>query len=297
MTFQSLSITKVFPYIEENLSGDLSLETVADVACFSPFHFHRLFKAITGETLGQYVSRLRAEKAAADLLHTERPVTEIALNRGFSEHSAFTRSFKKYYGNSPTEFRQQNNQRFSKVRQLLSKSGQAYPMPQQYLCKLNKLKHWTAMNATIEVKELAPMQLAGTHCQGPQNLAAAYSKILRWATPQGLVHANTKMVTIYHDSFQFTEADKVRMSACILLEGSQSTGGDTLPIILPGGKHIIARQEIGIHEFEKAWTGLFLWMNENGYRKAEANPFEIYHNNPNEHPQNLAVVDFCIPVI
>ena len=295
LNFQS-KFKDVFPYIKKNLSGDLSLETIAKVACYSPFHFHRLFKAITGETLLQYISRLRAEKAAADLLHTELPVTEIALKWGFIEHSAFTRAFKKYYGCSPTEFRQQNNQRFSKIRQVQSKNGQAYPTPEQYLCKLNNLKNWTAMNATIEVKELTPMQLACTQCQGPQNLSAAYGIIMRWATPKGLMHDNTKMVTIYHDSFKFTEADKVRMSACILLQEQQVTEGEISQTVLPGGKHIVARYELSIHDFEKSWTGLFLWMNENGYQKAEANPFEIYHNNPNEHPQQLAIVDLCIPV-
>ncbi|WP_274972062.1 AraC family transcriptional regulator, partial [Zunongwangia profunda] len=65
---------------------------------------------------------------------------------------------------------------------------------------------------------------------------------------------------------------------------------------IDAGKCIVANFTIGVHEFEKSWTGLFLWMNENGYKKADRKPFEVYHNNFNEHPQKKAIVDFCIPV-
>ena len=49
-------------------------------------------------------------------------------------------------------------------------------------------------------------------------------------------------------------------------------------------------------EFEKSWTGLFIWMNENRYKKADKNPFEIYHNDYRDHPDKKSIVDFYIPV-
>src|SRR6476469_692713 len=120
-------INQVFSFIDENLDADLSLEKIAEVAHFSPFHFHRIFKAITGETLNAYLNRRRIEKAAATLIHQRnKSVTEISLQNGFISNSSFTRAFKKFYGLSPTEFRQQNNLKFSKISQLESKNGQAY---------------------------------------------------------------------------------------------------------------------------------------------------------------------------
>ena len=57
-------INRVLDYIEANIDTALSLETLAGVAHFSPFHFHRIFKAMTGETLNRFIQRIRVEKAA-----------------------------------------------------------------------------------------------------------------------------------------------------------------------------------------------------------------------------------------
>ena len=92
------------------------------------------------------------------------------------------------------------------------------------------------------------------------------------------------------------EHGKVRMSACIVLNKPVEVEGEIGLTSINAGKFIVGRFEIGLNEFEKSWTGLFLWMNENGYQKADENPFEIYHNNFNEHPERKAIVDFYIPV-
>lgn len=152
------------------------------------------------------------------------------------------------------------------------------------------------MNAKIETKELPKMNLAYVSSIGPQNLESAYGKLMRWATPRGLMNNQTKMVTIYHDSFKVTEANKVRMSASIVLNQPVEAEGEIGLTSIEAGKFVVGSFEIGLNEFEKSWTGLFVWMNENGYKKADREPFEIYHNNFNEHPQRKAIVDFCIPV-
>tara|TARA_R110000868_G_scaffold220806_2_gene472272 strand:- start:19592 stop:19834 length:243 start_codon:yes stop_codon:yes gene_type:complete len=77
---------------------------------------------------------------------------------------------------------------------------------------------------------------------------------------------------------------------------SVHTEGEIGHTIIQGGKFIIVSFEIGMDEFEKSWTGLYLWMNQNGYKKAEREPFEMYHNNFNEHPESKAIVDFYIPI-
>lgn len=289
-------IHRVFEYIDQNLDSDLSLNTISKIAFFSPFHFHRIFKFISGETLNGYVTRRRIEKSALDLLHKNTKTTEIAHKYGFNDNSSFSRAFKKYYGTSPTEFRRQNPNRHSKIRQLKSKNGQEYPEYEKYICAINDLKNWIHMNAIIEIREMPKMDLAYVPSIGPQNLENAYGKLIQWATPLGLMNEQTKMVTIYHDSFKVTEANKVRMSACILLNGPIGVDGEIRPALIESGKFIVGSFTIGLHEFEKSWTGLFLWMNRNGYKKADRNPFEIYHNNFNEHPERKAMVDFYIPI-
>lgn len=72
-------ILKVLIYIEENIDEDLTLKNVAKVACYSPFHFHRIFQSIVGETVLVYIKRLRMQAAAGKLRYTEQLVTEIAF--------------------------------------------------------------------------------------------------------------------------------------------------------------------------------------------------------------------------
>ncbi|NQX32445.1 AraC family transcriptional regulator [Pedobacter boryungensis] len=289
-------INRVFEFIDENLESDLSLNTVSAIAFFSPFHFHRVFKFVTGETLNDYIIRRRIEKSASDLLHKNIAVTAIAHKFGFGDNSSFSRAFKKYYGVSPIEFKKQNPNRHSKISQLKSKKGQEYPDYDQYICIIDHLKNWIKMNAKIEIKEMPKMDLAYVSSIGPQNLENAYATLIKWATPQGLMNDQTKMVTIYHDSFKVTEASKVRMSASIVLNKPVETTGEIGLTSIKAGKFIMGKYEIGLDEFEKAWTGLYLWMNENGYKKADSNPFEIYHNNFKEHPERKAIVDFYIPI-
>lgn len=289
-------INRVFEFIDENLESDLSLGAISEIAFFSPFHFHRVFKFVTGETLNEYVIRRRIEKSVLDLLHKNITTTEIAHKFGFSDNSSFSRAFKKYYGISPTEFKKQNPNKFSKIRQLESKIGQEYPDYEKYICIINNLKNWIKMNAKIEIKEMPKMDLAYVSSIGPQNLEKSYEKLIRWATPQVLMNEQTKPVTIYHDSFKVTEHDKVRMSACLLLNKPVKTEGEVGLTTIEAGKFIVGSFEIGLNEFEKSWTGLFVWMNENGYKKADREPFEIYYNNFNEHPERKAIVDFCIPI-
>ncbi|UGU17864.1 GyrI-like domain-containing protein [Sinomicrobium kalidii] len=152
------------------------------------------------------------------------------------------------------------------------------------------------MNAKVDIKEMPETELAYVLSIGPQNLETAYRKLVQWATPRGLMHEQAKMVTIYHDSFKVTEARKIRMYACIALNKPVETEGEIGLTSIEKGKFIVGSFEIGLHEFEKSWTGLFVWMNENGYKKADRNPFEIYHNNFNKHPEKKAIVDFYIPI-
>jgi AraC family transcriptional regulator len=295
-TEYKLRMNRVFEYLDQHLDSDLSLETVAAEAFFSPFHFHRVFKTITNETLNGYITRRRIEQSAIDLLHSDARVTEIAMKLGFSCNSAFTRTFRKFYGVSPTEFRKSNPNKYSRIRQLKSKNGQVYPGPQKYLRVIEHLKTWTTMNTRIEIRTMPRIELAYISVKGPQHLSEAYGRLREWGISKGLYTSKTKLLTIYHDSLKITEEQKARMSAGMTLSGPVAVDGEIALTAIEAGNSLVGSNEIELKDFEHAWTGLFLWMNENGYKRAEGNPFEIYHNNFNEHPERKCIVDFCIPI-
>ncbi len=92
-------------FIVSNLDEELTLEKVARVACFSPYHFHRIFRSMLGETLQQFVKRQRLERALYLMSHARgRSLTQISLECGFASSSDFSRSFKSRYGSAPSVF-------------------------------------------------------------------------------------------------------------------------------------------------------------------------------------------------
>jgi AraC family transcriptional regulator len=290
-------INRVFEFIDKNLESDLSLNTVSEIAFFSPFHFHRVFKFVTKETLNEYVTRRRIEKSASDLLHKNITTTEIAHKYGFSDNSSYSRAFKKYFGISPTGFIKENPNRHSKIRQLKSKNGQEYPDYEKYICIINNLKKWTEMNAKIEIKETPELTLSGVTHVGISGIENAFEKLTKWAIPKGLLkNSEAKMGRIFYDSFKVTAPDKVRMSIFLITNEPFETEGEINKVTIKKGKCIVGRFEISPNEFEKSWTSLFIWMNENGYKKSPENPFEIYHNDYREHPENKFIVDLNIPI-
>jgi len=133
-------IVRALVYLQEHLDDDLRLEDVAAAAAFSPFHFHRIFRGLVGETLGEHVRRLRLERAAGRLKHADQPVTQIAFDAGFESHEAFTRAFGQRFNMSPSKFR----------------NDAAHYHPPEH-----------GGLPSIEVKDLAPMRIVYLRHTGP----------------------------------------------------------------------------------------------------------------------------------
>src|SRR5687767_8205483 len=106
--FYQEAVNRALEFVEANLGKPIYLEEVSSKAHISRFHFHRIFKAMTGSTLNDYIIRLRLEKGAKLLLNSELSINDISANCGFLNHESFTRSFSSYFGKPPTEFRSQH---------------------------------------------------------------------------------------------------------------------------------------------------------------------------------------------
>lgn len=292
-------MVKIIQYIDNNLDTELSLEIVSEIGAYSPFHFHRIFKLIMGETLQNYIFRKRIEKSAFYLsLRKSLSIKDIYLNVGFSSHSDFNKAFKKYYGKSPSEFRKSTPDKFHTISQIHRKNGQVDTVFDQYICNIENLLNWSTMNLKIKVTDLPEMNLAAVMSLGIANVESSFNVLMDWAKEKQLLpREDLKMISVYHDSFKVTSADKVRIHACMLLDKPlEKQEGEVFPETLEVGKFIVGSGELTLAEFEQSWVSLFLWMKENGYTTRKAFPFEIYHSNFKEHPEGKMVVDFCIPI-
>lgn len=294
-----IRIEKAILYIEDNLEQKLVLEDIAQRAHFSPFHFHRLFSVVVGETLNNFISRKRIERAASHLMNKRTvSITEIAEKVGFTSLSSFSRSFKKFYGMSPAEFRELSPEKFSKICKAKSKNGQVSVSFEQYICNINNALQWLKMNAKTTVKHVDELSLAYIGHQGKiDHIGHAYDKLIRWATPKGLMtQKNLRMVTIYHDSPKISNPDRLRMSACIVLNAPIDIDQEIGLRTIESCKCIVSRFEISSNDFQQAWESSFVWMIENGYQKGTKDPFEIFYNNYLDHPEKKFIVDLCIPI-
>lgn len=292
-------IVKTLQYIDNHLDADLSLEKVSEVSAYSPFHFHRIFKLVTGETLQNYIIRKKTEKSALYLaLYKTMEIRDIYWDLGFSSHSAFCKTFKKYYGLAPTEFRRSAPEKFHRILQKQSKNGQVDTVFSQYICNIENLLNWTKMNLKIEVKEMPEMHLASVMSLGIANVEPSFNVLADWAVKKNLFpEENVKMISVYHDSCKITPLDKVRIHACMLLdEKLKQQEGEVFAETLQAGKYIVGSGEVTLDDFEQCWVSLFLWMNEHNYMFRRTFPYEIYHSNFKEHPEGKMIVDFCIPV-
>ncbi len=286
-------------YIEENLQHKLLLQDIAEKAHFSPFHFHRLFSVVVGETLNNFISRKRIETGASHLMNKRKlSITEISEKVGFTSLSSFSRAFKKFYGMSPAEFRELSPEKFSKICKTKSKNGQVTISFEQYICNINNSLNWLKMNANTEVKTIDKLELAYISHQGKMDhIGGAYDRLLRWAYPKGLMgQENLRMVTIYHDSPKISDPNNLRMSACIVLNNPIPKDGEIGLRTIESCQCVVSRFEITPYEFQQAWESQFVWMIENGYERGEIAPFEIYYNNYIDHPEKKFIVDLCIPV-
>ena len=98
-------LEKAVIFIENNLDADIKAEEAAGVAGYSYYHFHRIFEAVLGETVGNYIRSRRLRRAAEELLYTDKRILDIAVTYQFDSQEAFNRAFKKAYKAAPGVYR------------------------------------------------------------------------------------------------------------------------------------------------------------------------------------------------
>lgn len=292
-------------YIDQHLDHPLELKTIAEIANFSPFHFHRIFTFLIGETPIDYIQRLRLEKAAWKL-REENPltITEIAYECGFGSVSLFSRLFRKHFGITPTRFSKMEKPIYSQGGKLFSKNGQMLRKnlknemkAETDLCTVESNQLFF-MQTNVEVKEMPEMKAVYCRHIGPFHLIGhAYEKVFKWAMPRGLFTPNvSKSATVTHDDPSVTELDKIRQSACIIVEEDVKVDGEIGKLTIPGGLYAVGHFELGISDFEKAWNTMCQWFTESGYQQGDGCTYELYHNDYTTHPEKKHIVDICIPV-
>lgn len=307
-------INRVIDFIEANIDKELSLKTLAGIASFSPFHFHRVFRAMAGETLNQFIQRVRVEKAAVQLLsNPKKSITEIALDCGFSGSATFARAFRDAFDMSASQWRSGGYRKKCKVNgnsgQLHCNIGKGIDSSSYYDGDVYQNQIWRriimkkVVASQVEVREMPELNVAYIRHIGPYKgnsklFEDLIGKLMAWAGPRDLLRfPETKVIIIYHDDPEITDEEKLRTSVCITVPKDTGVTGPVGKMTVNGGKYVAARFELATDEYQQAWDFVFSqWMPESGYQPDDGPCFEMYLNNPDDHPEKKCVVEICVPV-
>src|SRR5579864_4499049 len=171
-------IDRVIDYLRGNLDRPVKLAELANVACFSEFHFHRIFTAVSGETLNHFTNRLRLEKAARLLRYSGHNLADIALECGFSSSATFSRAFRSGYDTSPSQFRKSGEIKKSKIcKELFPEDAYGLPMSAEE-------KRAAFPVRLIDLPERQVAYIRVTNAFEMDRVLAALKTVIEWAKSQ-----------------------------------------------------------------------------------------------------------------
>lgn len=291
-------VNRVIDHVREHLAEDLSLGGLARVAAFSPFHFHRIFRALTGETLSAFIQRLRLERAALALTHyPDESVIAVALDSGFSSAATFARAFRARFGMSATEWRDGGAERWSKRSKTNRKPGKAPGRARRH--GSSKLTKEVTMDVTVKTLprcHVAYMRYVGPF--GPHGIPDTWTKLQRWMTTHGLAGPDSVKIGIGHDDPKVTEPEKCRYDACVVVPDGFPADRHVNLADLPGGRYAVAGFTGTAHEIGEGWDGLYRnWLPSSGYEPDDRPCLELYRGDPMVAARPGAFhCELCVPI-
>jgi AraC family transcriptional regulator len=292
---------KVIEHIDRRLDQPLDLATLAGVAHFSPFHFHRLFTAWMGETLGEYLRRRRVEIAAMRLAAQPRvPVIQIALAVGFGSAEAFARAFKLRFGCSASAWRAREAAR----RRTDSNPGQANRKINQAPAAAvrhhaSSHNHEVRLPMNVKLIERQPVAVAYLRHLGPYGEPISLfwqSTVYPWLAINGLL--DSPRYGISHDDPGITAPAQCRYDACAEVAPDFVATGPAFKTTVPGGRYAVLEFKGTVPEVGDAWTALLRdWLPSSGMQLDARPCFEYYPRGSGFDPAT-GVFDckICIPV-
>lgn len=288
-------VNRAIDHIVQHLAEPLQLEDVARVACFSPFHFHRIFRSLVGETLAAFVKRVRLERAVVQLSH--RPgatLTEIALACGFSSSSDFSRSFRAHYGVPPSAF---DVERFRASRREQLQRAATPPGEEHRLQRLPAGENpdgFAVVVRRLPARRVAYIRVTKPY-EGP-GVLEAIATLRAWAEPRGLAEGQWL-------GYQWDDPEVVPLERCRYDVGLELPEG----VAVEGAVGVMRFPAMSVAEVEIAGTVELemraidwmyrTWLPSSGYAPASQPCFEAWNGAPFGHGMEHFELRMHLPVV
>lgn len=259
---------RVRDHIRANLDQPINLDQLADIACLSRFHWHRVYRGLAGETIWQTVRRMRLQRAAADLAAGTSSIADITARSGYANPRAFTQAFKAEYGMNPQGYRASGGHR-------------RYDDPQWQ-------ERTSMFDVRIESRE-AMLVCGLPHSGSYLDIGATFARLGETLGRAGCRPGTGQMTAVYFDDPDITPEAQLRALAGMVFAGGNPFPPDFSTHTVPAGRHAVLTHKGPYAELGKAYAWFFgQWLPASGETPMETPPLEIYLNTPmNAAPAEL----------
>jgi AraC family transcriptional regulator len=269
-------VARVADHIAGHLDDELDVERLAGVAHFSPWHFHRIYRETTGETVADTVRRLRLHRAAVELTRDDDPLERVAKRAGYGTLAAFSRAFAADYGIPPGAYRLRGR--------LVPPSPARSQEP---------VKMYDVEIAPFEAVRLAAIAHRGDY----HEINRAFEQAMVWAASRGLLEPATRSIGIYYDDPLTIPMKDLRSEAGLVVGDGVKLDGDVHEIRIPSMRCASVIHKGPYAELETPYRYLFReWLPQSGHEAGDHPCFEEYLNNPRDLPPSEWLTRISLPL-
>ena len=269
-------LNRVIVFIHDHLDEEIDLNRLADVACLSPYHWHRIYHAMHGETIAATVRRLRLHRAAGFLANTAMPIETIAEKSGYAGVAAFSRAFANDYGMPPAQYRKEG----------------------AHAKFLAKTRADDGDGFDVAIKTVPSMQLAAIDHRGSyMQIDRAFEPLFGHFAARGWLGPMTRSIGVYYDDPFSVAEDELRSRAGLVVATDFTFAPPLVETTIGGGRHAVLRHKGPYATMRSAYQWFYgAWLAQSGEEVEDAPVFEEYMNNPRDtQPQDL-LTDIYLPL-
>jgi AraC family transcriptional regulator len=268
---------RVTDWLVNHLDQPFDLDRLAELAYFSPYHFHRVYSSVMGEPIAETVRRMRLHRAAVMLSTSEQAVAAIAKKAGYGSVQAFGRAFREHYGAAPAQYRQHAKTSLAMV---VASVKRADTMHTHFPSGLG-----ASPERAVEIVELARLRVAAWPHKGSYNaIGDSFQKLMAWAVGRQLQGSQTRMLGLYYDDPDSKPLVDLRSDACIAVPESYCFEASDAPVHLTytsAGRCARMVFTGPYAELNTAYRWLYqAWLPASGCEPGDQPPMEEYLNDP-----------------
>ncbi|WP_332476287.1 AraC family transcriptional regulator [Leptospira ainlahdjerensis] len=282
---ESNKLYPVWDHIQKKIGEPIGLNQLAFLSNFSPWHFHRIFSKLQGESVQEHIRRLRLEKAAYELKISNYPILEIAMEAGYKSNEAFTKAFRKVFAQTPKEFRNQTRRRkYSDWK--VSETPEGIDLREIYK------------------KEIAPIKIVyvrrhGSYEEypGPKPDSSEVKTLLDFLYSNDSSENNHQWIGVSQDDPEITVSEKIRFDLGVTIGSEEFLKTENLgKQTITGGKYCVIRHRGDYEKLPKVYSFLLNhWALDQKMILRNSPPFEVYLD-PFQKKFKNRVTDIYIPI-